>query len=103
MKIKRFKEIFEEDEYGDSGIVGLSNTEGTGRRLHTEPNRRLQFFYDYYTGKRITGKSKYELNTAIFELAKRDDEIGQLAQFCLQVERESISNDIDIESRLPRK
>ena len=98
MKIKRFNEI---TSHTDSSIVGISGPDG-GRLLYTNPNRKIQFFYDYYTGKRISGKSKYELNTQIFELAKRDDEIGALAQFCLQIERESMSYDYDLEKRLKK-
>lgn len=37
--------------------------------------------------------SKYELNSEVFKLAQRKDDIGVLAQFCLQIERESISAD----------
>jgi hypothetical protein len=37
--------------------------------------------------------SKYELNSEVFKIAQRKDEIGILAQFCLQIERESIAAD----------
>ena len=32
-------------------------------------------------------------NSKVFDLAQRTDEIGTLAQFCLQIERESIAGD----------
>jgi hypothetical protein len=37
--------------------------------------------------------SKYELNSEIFKLAQKRDDVGILAQFCLQIERESIAAD----------
>ena len=81
----------------DADIVGI--TTDKGRKRHVNPNRRNQYFYDYYTGSRIAGKSKYELSKQVFDMAKRDDEIGILAQFCLQIERDSMAHDYDIESR----
>lgn len=101
MKIKRFNEIdnTELNEEIDTQILGI--TTDKGRRVGTRnPNRRMQYFYDYYTGKKITGKSKYELNTRVFDLAQRDDEIGILAQFALQIERDSISTDYSIVGRM---
>lgn len=81
----------------DADIVGITTTKG--RKRHVNPNRRSQYFYDYYTGSRIAGKSKYELSKKVFDMAQRDDEIGLLAQFCLQIERDSMAHDYDIESR----
>ncbi len=104
MKIKRFNEISEEvkiSENIDTDIMGITTV--SGRRIPTNPNRRTQYFYDYYTGKRITGKSKYELNSKIFDLAKRDDEIGLIAQFCLQVERDSMSIDYSMSGQMDNK
>ena len=101
MKIKRFNEISEKEvnENIDSDILGI--TTPTGRRVGTKnPNRRSQYFFDYATVKRITGKSKYELNKKIFDLAQRDDEIGTIAQFCLQIERDSITNDYSIRGQI---
>lgn len=102
MRIKRFNEIEidsdinEEAKNLDPGILGIS-TKQQGRRVGTRnPNRRTQYFYDYYTGKKISGKSKYEINSKVFDLASRNDEIGLLAQFCLQLERDSITNDFSI-------
>lgn len=63
-------------------------------------SRQDQDFYDYYTRGKIRGQSKYELNSKMFELAKRDDEIGTIAQFCLQIERESIANNKHLADRL---
>ena len=95
MKIKRFNEI---SENIDTDILGITTV--SGRRIPTHPNRRTQYFFDYYTGKRITGKSKYELNSKVFEMAKRDDDIGILAQFCLQIERDSMSTDYSITGQM---
>lgn len=96
MKIKRFDEM---NENIDPTILGITST--SGRRVGTKnPNRRTQYFYDYYTGKKITGKSKYELSSKVFDLAQRDDEIGILAQFCLQIERDSITADYSITGQI---
>ena len=64
MKIKRFNEIEDNNlnENIDPDLLGI--TTKSGRRTGTRnPNRRRQYFYDYYTGKKISGKSKYELNS----------------------------------------
>lgn len=99
MRIKRFNEVNDIDENLDSSLLGISNSQG--RRTGTKnPNRRSQYFYDYYTGGKISGKSKYELSSRVFNLAKRDDDIGLLAQFCLQIERDSITNDYTLTDRL---
>jgi hypothetical protein len=104
MRIKRFNEINKTEEVSeniDADILGI--TTNTGRRTGTRnPNRRTQYFYDYYTGKKITGKSKYELNSKVFDLAKRDDELGLLAQFCLQVERDSMTTDYSITGQMDK-
>jgi len=55
--------------------------------------RQADDFYDYVTRDRFRGLSKYDLNSKVFELASRKDEIGILAQFCLQIERASILSD----------
>lgn len=48
MKIKRFDEM---NENIDPTILGITST--SGRRVGTKnPNRRTQYFYDYYTGKK---------------------------------------------------
>lgn len=93
MDIKRFDQINEDPDYRsvDTGLLGLSS--GGHRRIPAMTNRRTQYFYDYYTGQRIRGKSKYELNSEMFKMAQRDDEMGMLAQFILQVERESMAYD----------
>lgn len=62
--------------------------------------RQDQLFYDYYTRQKFRGSSKYELNKEVYKLAQRKDEIGILAQFCLQLERESIASDDDIVNNL---
>jgi hypothetical protein len=56
-------------------------------------SRQEQDFYDYYTRGKFRGMSKYDLNNEVFKMAQRKDDIGILAQFCLQIERESISFD----------
>lgn len=66
---------------------------GVDRKPSNVMSREEQDFYDYYTRKKFRGMSKYELNSKVFDLAQRKDEIGVLAQFCLQIERESISGD----------
>ena len=94
----KVKTIHQKNEnVNDADIVGI--TTDKGRKLHVNPNRRNQYFYDYYTGSRIAGKSKYELSKQVFDMAQRNDEIGILAQFCLQIERDSMAHDYDIESR----
>jgi hypothetical protein len=102
MRIKRFNEIDKKENISeniDADILGITTTDG--RRTGTRnPNRRTQYFYDYYTGKKITGKSKYELNSKVFDLARRDDELGLLAQFCLQVERDSMTTDYSITGQM---
>lgn len=84
MRIKKLNEFTNE-----------SRTElfGSGRKPSNIISRQDQDFYDYYTRDRIRGLSKYDLNSRVFELAARKDEIGILAQFCLQIERESIHAD----------
>jgi len=74
-----------------------------GTKKESNPHsRRNQNFYDYHTRQRVTGKSKYELNTTLFELSKRKDEIGTLAQFCLQVSRENRVSDQNINLRMSK-
>ena len=102
MNIKRFNDFSDDSvsENIDTDIMGITTV--SGRRIPTNPNRRTQYFYDYYTGKRITGKSKYELNSKMFDMAKRDDEIGIIAQFCLQVERDSMSIDYSMSGQMDK-
>ena len=40
------------------------------------------------------------LNKKVFDLAQRDDDIGILAQFCLQIERDSMFNDYTITGQI---
>ena len=57
-------------------------------------SRQDQHFYDFYTRKKFKGMSKYELNSEVYKIAKKDKEnMGILAQFCMQIERESIAAD----------
>jgi hypothetical protein len=97
MKIKKFNQFNNINENViNTGVTGLVSHD-KGKKVHTNPNRTTQYFYDYYTGKRITGKSKYELNREVFDMAQRNDEVGILAQFMLQVERESMASDYNIQ------
>lgn len=88
MEIKKFKEY-------TNKVNEKARTElfGTDRKPSNVISRQDQDFYDFYTHRKFRGKSKYELNSEIFKLAQRNDEIGTLAQFCLQIERESIAAD----------
>lgn len=63
-------------------------------------SRRGQEFYDRYTKVKIMGKSKYDLSSETFKLASRTDELGLLAQFCLQLERESIMSDVRLKQEM---
>jgi hypothetical protein len=90
MKIKKFKEIQNLDESSNTEISGLKRLPSNIR------SRQEQDFYNYYTKQKFRGLSKYELNKKVWEIAQRNDEIGILAQFCLQIERESIASDDDI-------
>lgn len=91
MKIKRFSEI---NENVDADIFGIQRTPSY------RGSRRGQMFKDYHTKQRFSGKSKYELSREIWKLAQRNDEIGILAQYLLQLERESIETDDQIISNL---
>lgn len=91
MKIKRFNEI---NENVDADIFGIQRTPSF------IGSRRNQTFKDYHTKQRFTGKSKYELSREIWKLAQREDEIGTLAQYLLQLERESIETDDQIISNI---
>jgi hypothetical protein len=94
MKIKKFNEFESLDEKRSTELFG------TGRMPSNIISRQEQDFYDYYTRQKFRGMSKYELNKEVYKLAQRQDEIGTLAQFCLQIERESIASDDDIISNL---
>lgn len=87
MKIIKVSEILERR---DIEILGID------KMPSNILSRQNQSFYDYYTRQKFTGRSKYELNREVYKLAQRKDEIGILAQFCLQIERESIVGDEDI-------
>lgn len=104
MEIKKFKDFIKSDNTNenlnitDDDILGLDASVKSG--AYSGQNRRNQYFYDYYTGRKVSGMPKYELNSKIFQLAKQKDEIGLLAQFCLQIERESISHDYDLSAMI---
>jgi hypothetical protein len=71
-----------------------------GRKSHTNPDRKEQHFTDYYTGARITGLSKFEIKQKIMQMAQGKDDLAILAQFCLQIERDSMQHDYDIEDSI---
>ncbi len=92
MAIKNFK------DYSDSNSENINErtrTElfGNNRKPSNVISRQNQDFYDFYTRGKFRGLSKYELNTEVFKLAQKKDPIGVLAQFCLQIERESVAAD----------
>jgi hypothetical protein len=86
MKIKKLDE-FSTNENRRTELFGVD------RQPSNVISRQDQDFYDYYTRGKFRGMSKYELNSEVFKLAQRKDDIGVLAQFCLQIERESIAAD----------
>jgi hypothetical protein len=86
MKIKKLDE-FSTNENRRTELFGVD------RKPSNVLSRQDQDFYDYYTRGKFRGMSKYELNSEVFKLAQRKDDIGILAQFCLQIERESIAAD----------
>lgn len=97
MKIERFEEFGNLNEKKRAEIFGVD------RRPSNKLSRQDQDFYDYYTRSKFKGMSKYELNSEVYKLAQRKDDIGVLAQFCLQIERESIASDeniVDITDRV---
>jgi hypothetical protein len=96
MKIKKFnefeetppkKEIINEEAHPRTELFGVE------RKPSNVISRQQQDFYDFYTHKKFRGKSKYELNSEVWKMAQRKDDMGILAQFCLQIERESIAAD----------
>jgi hypothetical protein len=93
--IKRFEEFNESSRNRE--ILGIDRMPSNVR------SRQDQEFYDYYTRQKFTGRSKYELNREVWKLAQREDEIGTLAQFMLQIERESIASDDEIIGTLDSK
>jgi hypothetical protein len=97
MEIKKFNQLNENID--DVAVHGLKDKSGN-QKIHKHPDRAEQNFNDYYHGARINGKSKYELSQAIFKMAERDDDFGILAQFCLQIERDSMAHDSEIESTI---
>lgn len=90
MSIKKFEDYSKSQEINERGRTELF---GIDRKPSNVISRQNQDFYDFYTRKKFRGLSKYELNSEVFKLAQRKDEIGILAQFCLQIERESIAAD----------
>ena len=89
-----YNEKYKMNEDKDQITFGLDKSPSN---IHS---RQSQNFYDYHTRQRVTGKSKYELSSELFDLSQREDEIGTLAQYCLQITRESIVSDDTINSRL---
>lgn len=90
MAIKKFNQYSSNEEINERGRTELF---GVDRKPSNVISRQNQDFYDFYTRRKFRGLSKYELNSEVFKLAQRKDEIGVLAQFCLQIERESIAAD----------
>ena len=90
MAIKKFNQYSDNEEINERGRTELF---GVDRKPSNVISRQNQDFYDFYTRRKFRGLSKYELNSEVFKLAQRKDEIGVLAQFCLQIERESIAAD----------
>lgn len=66
---------------------------GVERRPSYVISRQTQEFYDFYTRRKFRGLSKYELFSKMFKIAQKKDDLGYVAQFALQVERESITAD----------
>ena len=98
--IKRFNEHSNSDEnkkVSEERNLGVFGIDKLPSNVHS---RMTQNFFDYHTRGRVTGKSKYELNRDLFELAQKKGDIGTLAQFCLQITRESIQSDENMEKRL---
>lgn len=90
MSIKKFEDYSKSQEINERGRTELF---GVDRKPSNVISRQNQDFYDFYTRRKFRGLSKYELNSEVFKIAQRKDEIGVLAQFCLQIERESIAAD----------
>jgi hypothetical protein len=80
--------LTDNNENVDYDIIGMHNS-----KIATAQTRRRQYLYNYHTGEKISADSKYELSRRIFDLAKRSDEIGDLAKYCLQIEKDSIAGD----------
>lgn len=89
-----YNELYKTNEDKDQSIFGIDKLPSN---IHSRMN---QNFYDYHTRGRVTGKSKYELNRELFELAQKEGDIGIIAQFCLQITRESIVSDEKIQTQL---
>ena len=97
--IKRF------NEHSNDGNKKVSEEKnqsifGIDRLPSNVQSRMTQNFFDYHTRGRVTGKSKYELNRDLFELAQKEGDVGTIAQFCLQITRESIISDEKIQKQL---
>jgi hypothetical protein len=92
--IKKYKD-FNNKKVSEAVTAKAKKTEifGVDRKPSNVMSREEQDFYDYYTRKKFRGMSKYELNSKVFDLAQKNDDLAVLAQFCLQIERESIAGD----------
>ena len=89
MEIKKFND-FDEEPLNEKGRTELF---GVDKKPSNVISRQEQDFYDFYTHSKFRGMSKYQLNSEVFKLAQKKDDVGILAQFCLQIERESIAAD----------
>lgn len=92
--LKKFEEFVPSSDSREYEILG------DVKRPSYIHSKRDQQFYDRYTRKKVFGKSKYELNTEVFNLASKTDDIGVLAQFALQLERESIMSDVRLKEEI---
>lgn len=92
--LKKFEEFIPDTKSKEYEILG---NQVRPSNVHS---MRDQQFYDRYTRKKLFGKSKYELNSEVFNLASKTDEIGTLAQFTLQLERESIMSDVRLKEEI---
>lgn len=92
--IKKFEEFTPSTNSREYEILGDKKKPSL---IHS---RRDQEFYDRYTRKKLFGKSKYELSTEVFGMASEKSNIGTLAQFALQLERESIMSDVRLKEEI---
>jgi hypothetical protein len=92
--LKKFEEFVPDTKSKEYEILG---SQVRPSNIHS---MRDQQFYDRYTRKKLFGKSKYELNSEVFNLASKTDDIGTLAQFTLQLERESIMSDVRLKEEI---
>jgi hypothetical protein len=89
------------NENSDTDTMGIYTTQG--KKSHRNPDRKEQHFIDYYTGARITGMSKFELKQKIMQMAQGNDDMAVLAQFCLQIERDSMAHTYALSDEINRK